>query len=171
MHCCRDVVCLPTPWDVVRIVRETGANPYKFLEFLTDEEVTDVAKNDPTWLECDGERYVMALRRGKKGCYFLNKRNGLCKIYDARPILCRLYPFNLHQTRDGEFKSFTLHENIGCPKDRGGTVKTRPLYDLYIEDCEHQEDYNDLVRVFNRREYRGKKPKHFVRMFIKGLYG
>ena len=53
-HCCRDVVCLPTPWDVLRIAMETGENPHEFLEFLTPEEIEGVNKNDPTWLRADG---------------------------------------------------------------------------------------------------------------------
>ena len=32
-HCCRDVVCLPTPYDVLRIALNTGADPRRFLEF------------------------------------------------------------------------------------------------------------------------------------------
>jgi len=47
-HCCRDVVCLPTPYDVLRIAMQTGENPYDFLEFLRPGEITGVAKNDPT---------------------------------------------------------------------------------------------------------------------------
>ncbi len=66
-HCCRDVICLPTPWDVVRLTRETGADPYKFLEFVTPEEIEDVKKSDPTWLRCNGTKYLMALRRTPKG--------------------------------------------------------------------------------------------------------
>ena len=165
-HCCTDVVCLPTPWDVIRIVRMEGADPHTFLEFLTPEEITGVEEDDPTWLEIDGERYIMALKRGKKGCHFLDKKTRYCTIYEARPILCRLYPFALKESKDGEFLGFGLHDDVGCPRNRDGVFDVQPLHDLYLDDSLHQEDYNDLVAVFNRRQEKGKKPQDFLHMFI-----
>lgn len=159
-------MALPTPWDVIRIVRETGRRPSEFLEFLTPEEIEGVNKNDPTWLEVDGERYLMALERGPKGCHFLDKKTKYCSIYASRPLLCRLYPFKLHETRDGKFKGFSLHTDVGCPRFRDGVVATQPLYAIYREDLEHQGDYNTLVKVFNRKQYAGKKPEDFLSMFL-----
>jgi len=166
-HCCTDVVCLPTPWDVIRIARATGLRPRRFLEFLTFDEVTDVAKSDPTWLECNGQRYIMALRRDEEtGCHFLSQEDKRCAIYEARPLLCRLFPFQLHETRDGKYKSFSLHGDVACPRRRDGDVTTGPLRDLWKEDIEHQEGYNRLVEVFNRRKRAGKRPADFVDLFI-----
>ncbi len=166
-HCCTDVVCLPTPWDVVRIAKETATDPKKFLEFVTPEELEGVAKSDPTWLEVDGERYMMALRRGPRGCHFLDKRTLRCKIYESRPLLCRLYPFQVHETRDGEYKNFSLHKDVGCPKNRDGVHLTEPLYEMYQLDCEHQQTYDGLVEAFNNKDYPGKKPSDFVGAFLK----
>jgi len=165
-HCCTEVVCLPTPWDVIRIVKATGLKPLKFLEFITPDEITGVAKTDPTWIECQGQRYLMTLQRGPKGCHFLDKRTRHCRIYEHRPILCRLYPFRVLETRGGDFRGFALHSNVGCPRHRDGDVPVRPLYELYQEDCLHQEDYQALVRVFNARRDKNKRPEDFIRMFI-----
>ena len=165
-HCCTDVVCLPTPSDVIRIVRATGEDPYRFLEFLGPDEISEVDENDPTWLDCNGRRFIMGLRRGKKGCYFLRKKTRRCKIYAARPLLCRLYPFRLQENRSGGFKGFTLHKDVGCPRHRDGVFETQPLYELYLEDEKHQEAYDYLVEAFNRRRSRNKKPKDFIAMFI-----
>ena len=166
-HCCTDVVCLPTPWDVIRIVRETGEDPHEFLEFLDPDEISGVAKNDPTWLEMNGKRFIMALRRGKRGCYFLKKNSKKCSIYEARPILCRLYPFKLQETRFGKFKGFSLHKDVGCPKHRDGSAETAALYRRYLEDDKHQEDYRDLVEVFNKKEHKNKEPEYFITMFVR----
>lgn len=165
-HCCTEVVCLPTPWDVIRIVKGTGAKPLEFLEFLAPDEISEVPKSDPTWLNCGGLRYIMALRRDARGCHFLDKRTRLCGIYEHRPILCRLYPFKVCETREGEFRGFALHRNVGCPRHRDGDVPVAPLYELYVEDCRHQEDYQALVRVFNARRDKNKRPEDFIRMFI-----
>lgn len=165
-HCCTEVVCLPTPWDVIRIVRMEGADPYAFLEFLTPDEITGVEDDDPTWLDVDGERFMMALRRDSKGCHFLDKKTRFCTIYEARPILCRLYPFALEESAEGEFLGFSLHDDVGCPKNRDGAHQTQPLYELYLDDSRHQEDYQDLVSVFNRRSYADKAPEDFIEMFV-----
>jgi len=169
-HCCTEVVCLPTPWDVRRIMAMTGEDPFDFLEFLTSEEIQDVEDDDPTWLEVDGERYMMALKRDEKlGCYFLNKKTKLCGIYDARPILCRLYPFKVIEDKDGSYKGFKLHKDVGCPKHTDGIMATKPLYDLYIQDDLNQDDYHELVEYFNKQDYPGKEVEDFVIMFTGGF--
>ncbi len=166
-HCCTDVVCLPTPWDVIQIVKATKLRPLEFVEFILPDEISEVAKSDPTWLVVDGKRYMMALRRdAKKGCFFRDPKTSYCTVYEERPILCRLYPYCLHETRDGAFKSFTLHKDVGCPRHRDGVAATGPLYDLYLEDREHQHAYADLVKVFNNRKSKTKRPEDFIKMFI-----
>jgi len=169
-HCCTEVVCLPSPFDVIRIIKHTGRHPLEFLDFLTEEELEDVDDDDPTWLECDDERYMMALKRDEKlGCFFLNKETKLCSIYEARPLLCRLYPFKVVESKKGNFKGFTLHDDVGCPRHQDGQVPIEPLKAYYEEDEEHQDDYHDLVEVFNARDYRNKRPEDFLKLFISGI--
>ena len=166
-HCCRDVVCLPTPWDVLRIAMNTSRDPRAFLEFLTPEEITGVAKSDPTWLKIGKDRYIMALRRDETtGCFFLDRHTRFCAIYEHRPLLCRLYPFKLHETQDGKFRAFSLHTDVGCPRHRDGKVEARPLYNLYLQDKTHQEDYATLVAAFNERQQPNRKPEDFLDLFI-----
>lgn len=163
-HCCRDVVCLPTPWDVVRLAREEGADPYKFLEFLSPDEIQGVSNSDRTWLRCNGTRYLMALRRSTKGCFFLDKRSLHCRAYAARPLLCRLYPFAVQESRHGQYKGFALHKDVECPRNRDDKKEAPPLYELYLEDKHHQMDYEDLVKFFNSRK--STNPWDFVKLFI-----
>lgn len=165
-HCCKDVVCLPTPWDVIRIVRETGSNPSEFVEFITPEDIRGVDKDDPTWLDVNGEKYMMALFRDSKGCYFLEADTHYCSIYESRPLLCRLYPMKVLETKDGEFKGFGLHTDVGCPKNRDGEMDVEKLNAIYQEDRGHHDDYDELVEVFNQRNYPGKKPHDFLAMFM-----
>jgi Fe-S-cluster containining protein len=169
-HCCTEVVCLPTPADVIRIARDTGKNPKKFLEWLTPEEIDGVDDDDPTWLECGDEKYMMALKRDeKKGCYFLDKKTRYCTIYESRPYLCRLYPFKVQETREGDVKGFTLHTDVGCPRNRDGKVDVSSLTEIYEDDQLNHEDYDDLVAIFNRRRDPDKKPKDFLKLLFSGL--
>lgn len=165
-YCCTEVVCLPTPHDVIQIVRATGIHPEEFLEFIPPNGVSGIDKSDPTWLKCNGSRHIMALRRDHNRCYFLDDNRPLCRAYHARPLLCRLFPFKLRENRQGQFNGFTLHHDVACPRHRDGEVLTGVLHGLYLQDCKHQEAYRDLVRVFNRRRYVGKKPQDFIALFV-----
>jgi Fe-S-cluster containining protein len=170
-HCCKDVVCLPTPWDVLRIAMNTHRDPREFVEFLTRDEIEGVANSDPTWLTIGKERYIMALfRTAEEGCFFLDKDTFYCSIYEHRPLLCRLYPFKLHETKDETFSHFTLHKDVGCPRFRDGVVETAPLYDLYLQDKMHQEDYVTLVDTFNALDKEGKKPENFLDLFVEVVW-
>lgn len=161
---------MPTPWDVRRIMRMTGQGPFDFLEFLSPDEIEDVEADDPTWLTVGDKRYIMALKRDEKlGCHFLDKKTRLCGIYDARPLLCRLYPFKVIEDEDGNYQGFELHEDVGCPKNEDGVVPARPLWDLYVQDDLNQEDYYELVDVFNQMDYPGKEIEDFVVMFTGGF--
>jgi len=152
---------------VLRIAMNTRSDPRGFLEFLSPDEVTDVEESDPTWLRVGDDRYIMALRRDEKtGCFFLNKKTRFCAIYEHRPLLCRLYPFRLHETREETFSGFSLHTDVGCPRDRNGVHETKPLYELYLQDKMHQEDYVRLVRAFNKNRRKNKRPEDFLDLFI-----
>lgn len=166
-HCCRDVVCLPTPWDVLRITLNTGRNPLKFLEFLSPDEITGVSKNDPTWLKIGKQKFIMALKRTpEEGCIFLDRKTRYCSIYEHRPLLCRLYPLKLHETRSGDFRSFTLHTDVGCPRHRDGILEAKPYYELYLQDKMHQEDYAMLVETFNTSAPPNSVPQDFLHLFM-----
>lgn len=140
-------------------------HPRKFLAFITEDEITGVYKSDPTWLKIDGKKYMMTLKRGKKGCYFRDPVKSTCKIYDHRPLLCRLFPFKLRQRRDGGVHSFSLHKDVGCPKYRDGMVEVAELAKLWEVERENQEDYKNLVAFFNSKKG-PKKPFDFVELFV-----
>jgi Fe-S-cluster containining protein len=148
----------------------TGGDPFDFIEFLEPDELDGVELDDPTWLDIKGKKYMMALNRDDKtGCYFLNNKTRMCSIYTARPLLCRLYPFKVLEDKNGTYKGFVLHKDVGCPKNKDGIVDTKPLYDLYIQDDLNQEDYQELVKIFNSKEYPGKEPEDFVILFMNGF--
>ena len=163
-YCCTDAVCRLTPRDAVRIAKATGKHPLDFLEFRTPDQMSDVADTDPTWLECGDERYMMVIRHVSDRCFFLDERTVECGIYDTRPALCRLFPFKLHLTRNGEFRAFSLHKDCGCPRYLDGTVDAQDLYRLFVEDDENQDDYIAMVAAFN--EVERDEPEEFVRMLI-----
>mgnify|MGYP001294604659 CR=1 FL=1 len=88
---------------------------------LYDIDVPVVEINDSTFFihsfeEVDGS---LSINKPKPPCKL--RRDGLCSIYDARPLVCRMYPVGL-VTVDSEV-SLVLHKNCKFSRDINGEAK------------------------------------------------
>lgn len=128
--------------QLCRIIKEVGfecdmcakccTNEFNDHVFLLDGEVTrirklapDILKPAPYFEFCDnsGTFYVSgyALRTREDGsCIFLD--SGRCRIYEERPMICRLYPYMLHREAD-----------------ESGKVDWRQISGLNEHGCYHSE--------------------------------
>jgi Fe-S-cluster containining protein len=100
------------------------------VELLTDEidRVKNLAwpKDDPLFgvkavMKHSGRTYLNHAPDGV--CVFLNRQTNLCRIHadfgvDAKPLGCRLYPFQISPTFDGEA---TISPRYTCPTVRKNT--------------------------------------------------
>jgi Fe-S-cluster containining protein len=97
--CCQQTDIYVTPGDVERIAAETGRRD--FYEFRPpDDPVYLKQDDDPIWpvlvfKEPDGTRRVLKQRPGGD-CHFLGEQ-GCTLPADARPLICRLYPFDFNE--------------------------------------------------------------------------
>ena len=66
--------------------------------------------------------YTHEMRKASGKCFFL--RDGLCSIYDARPITCVFYPFFLNRTADRCYR-FEL-----TPEKCAGTSHGREISEM-----------------------------------------
>ncbi len=86
--CCRDYMICVTPFDVLRIAKNTGLRPEKFSGLY--------AKNvfkydlDTAIGTKDGKQHLLYLK--SPPCPFLAK-HGDCTIYSFAPLVCRVYPY------------------------------------------------------------------------------
>ena len=93
--CCKtrgDVYLSPT--ETNKAAASLGLSIFEFKQqFVEEEEVTVAMTLDPEQIP-EGETGWTVLRHKQEdgSCIFLNDE-GLCKIYDARPIQCSTYPF------------------------------------------------------------------------------
>jgi Fe-S-cluster containining protein len=88
---------------------------------LYDLDVPIVEINDNTFFihsfeEVDG---ALSINKPKPPCRL--RRNGLCLMYDSRPLVCRMYPVGL-ETVDGEIL-LVFHKGCKFSRDMNGDRK------------------------------------------------
>lgn len=108
--CCQAPQIYVTRGDVKRIENETGRNGFSEFRLPDHPGYTD-QDDDPIWrdnaFQPDGTRRV--LKKQENGdCTFLGP-TGCTLTIEARPLVCRLYPFDY--TADG----FLNNLASGCP--------------------------------------------------------
>ncbi|MEM2137983.1 MAG: YkgJ family cysteine cluster protein [Candidatus Anstonellaceae archaeon] len=97
-RCCRGLAVVLTIPEAKRMVSELNLAPEDFLEFSSNIN----SKETPHYplLVRRGERgeveewFIILQRRRKVDCIFLGE-DLACTIYENRPHVCRLYPFEL----------------------------------------------------------------------------
>lgn len=110
--CCQDTEVFVTQGDIRRI--EPHADEIEFAEFRAPSDpIYDQSVEDPYWhhrvFQPDGTRRV--LKQSANGnCIFLGMQ-GCVLPEDARPLVCRLYPF------DYTFEGILPRLASGCPTE------------------------------------------------------
>jgi uncharacterized protein len=138
--CCQDTDIYVTLGDVRRITPHAKGQP--FTEFRPPAyPVYDQQLEDPFWHQHvfreDGQRRVLK-HQSNKDCFFLGEQ-GCVLPADARPSICRLYPFDYNA--DGILPRLAS----GCPVEL-----LRPDQSLIVElqmDAEHAEQLRRRLYV------------------------
>lgn len=94
----------------------------------------------------DCEPYVYEMRKTAKErkCVFLKEKH--CTIYALRPLICRFYPFELKNTKNGKYEFLYTKECLGIGK--GKRLKKSYFRNLFQRlttsnkhTRQHQESY------------------------------
>jgi len=94
--CCRGLAVVLTIPEARRMVAELGMAPQEFMEF-SDRVDPKGTPHYPLLVKSGSHvrKYYIILRKKEKfDCVFLNKDMS-CSVYNHRPHVCRLYPFEL----------------------------------------------------------------------------
>ena len=94
-RCCRGLAVVLTIPEAQRLLDATGARPEEILEFNCNVD----SRRTPHYpllvkTESAVEEWFIIIQRKGHDCIFLNSDLS-CKIYSARPFVCKLYPFEL----------------------------------------------------------------------------
>lgn len=123
---------------------------YKRLSKIADHSCY---KNTRTFYLTDNLRLHDVSFKGKD-CYFLEKLNKkkICRIYDSRFIICRLFPLAVTALPDGELLVNLIHCN-GVSLDHGELVN-----ESFVENI--LDDINSMDHSFLPKLIAGRKSYH-----------
>jgi len=137
-NCCASFVITITSFDLLRIIKETGLKPEEFAEL---RRLDILCYDDSQIIECKDKNfkdyYLLCLK--SHPCYFFDSKTG-CKIHSAKPMACRIYPFNENEKFSSKsmcpFISGLLFRASRSPKeDIRRYKKEKELYSEIVKKC------------------------------------
>lgn len=89
--CCSKYTVCVTDSDAKRIINSYGSSPHSFLTGVqVPDSVAHTYAGIPRFIGDRGRELVLALKEKNGRCIF---NEGVCKVYPARPLNCRTFPF------------------------------------------------------------------------------
>lgn len=106
-RCCRGLAVVLTIPEALRLLAATGSRAEEAIEFRRDVD-SRATPHYPLLVRTEKgvEEWFIIIRRQGRDCIFLNG-DLACSIYNDRPFVCRIYPFEL----DGQ----TMKKGALCP--------------------------------------------------------
>jgi Fe-S-cluster containining protein len=159
--------------------------------FLLDQDVKAIRTIDPGVLEpaplpefCDQNGifyvsgYALRTHADEIGtCLFLE--NGRCRIYDSRPVICRIYPSMLHREADDDgkvdwrqFSGLDKHGEYGVTvSDEESACIARETIEYENAFLTHEIHFLEYIEEYftrNNLRHVQKKYDDLMRGFLKG---
>jgi len=132
-NCCASFIITITSFDLLRIIKETGMKPEEFAEL---RRLDILAYDDSQVIECEENKfkdyYLLCLK--SHPCFFFDSKKG-CRIHAAKPMACRIYPFNENEKFSDKsmcpFISSLLFRASKSPKNE--IMEYKKEKELYVE--------------------------------------
>jgi len=158
--CSKYSVCL-NGYDVARLVKATDNSDWIDIIYAEDTE-PEIAHSFSLYRNGKRENFILCLMMKDDGnCIFLGE-NYFCKVYESRPMICRIYPFN--QKISG---SLNYKENIRCPMkwNLNGPESKEFLKDIE-KNKKELEDYGKWCEEWNSLLTPEKKLADFLEFIV-----
>lgn len=159
-RCCRDYLVCLTHSDVKRIYEETGS--LASIAFIPANEVRGASVS--SFFIQKGKRleefYICLAHKPDSSCIF--EDHDRCRIYGARPMPCRIYPFEPSDKPGGDPKQ---KRDSRCPMRWNSRKDEQEAKALIEQDRREIKEYGILCREWNATR-RGGKQEDFLRFMI-----
>jgi uncharacterized protein len=143
--CCRDLNQALSPYDVLRLRKHLGLSWPDFLSRFAEVHTGPVTGLPVVSLRFSGG--------DERNCPFVTDKG--CRVYDARPTSCRLYPLARALRRNREDGGLSVHYALlREPHCRGFEQSQRQTVRLWIasQDMEHGLAANDDLMALIARK-------------------
>jgi len=149
-NCCRDPLLPLTDADLHRVVSHTGLPASEVVKWV-DRHGIDLPGEPESFVMLRSGRRVMVLRHVQGGCRFLGA-DDRCTIYEARPLGCRIFPFDPDFNRKGEMVRLRMIEATDCPYEKDGKNSKTAIRTLHRQTEAELLAYQAKVVDWNRTQ-------------------
>lgn len=154
-NCCRDPLLPLTDEDVKRISERTGDAPREIVRFI-DRNAIDMDDEPEAFAILRQGRRVMILRHERGGCRYLGS-DDRCSIYGARPLGCRIFPFDPSFDKQGKIRRLKLIQATECPHELDGENDVDALRSLHTRYEAATLRYQEKIAEWNREQKRRRR--------------
>lgn len=159
-----------TDVDLKKIMKRTGDRARDIVRWVSRHEI-DLDGEPEAFAQLRVGRRVMVLAHDRRGCRYLGK-DDRCTIYGARPLGCRVFPFDPTFAKDGKLRRLKLIPATECIYELDGHNDADRLRELHSRFEAETDRYHERVAVWNReqtaRKRRGLAPQS-ARAFLSFL--
>lgn len=154
-NCCRDPLLPVTDDDVRRIQSETGERCAQVVQFV-DRNGIDLDDDPEAFAILRQGKRVMVLRHNRSGCRYLGA-DARCSIYRARPLGCRIFPFDPSFDAKGKLRRLKLIQATNCEYTLDGQNDPEALRKLHQRTEADTARYQAKIAEWNQLQLRRKR--------------
>ena len=155
--------------DVARLVAATAEPAASLVDWLRPDDV-DMTGEPASFVELNVGRRLMVLAHSSGQCRWLDA-SLRCRVYAARPLDCRSYPFSIEPREDASSMALSLLSFVSCdPRDDvpaddapGEAASALALTEQDTERWRELSEYQALVARWNRLARHRRRLGHRVR--------
>ncbi|MFZ5894404.1 MAG: YkgJ family cysteine cluster protein [Myxococcota bacterium] len=154
-NCCKEPLLPMTDADLRRISERTGDAPADIVRFI-DRNAIDMDDEPESFLTLRQGKRVMILRHQSGGCRYLGDDNR-CTIYGARPLGCRIFPFDPLYDKQGGLRRLKLIQATDCLYEMDGENDPDAVQKLHRRYEAQNTAYQAKVAEWNRVQQARKR--------------
>jgi len=147
-NCCKEPLLPLTDGDVKRIAKGTGEKPKDFIRWV-DRHGIEMDDEPEGFVSLRQGKRVMVLKHERGACRYLGSDNR-CTIYTARPLGCRIFPFDPTFDKKGKLRRLKLIQAADCKYELDGENDPDAIRKLHTRYEEATHAYQDRVAEWNK---------------------
>jgi Fe-S-cluster containining protein len=126
----------------------TQRPPDELVRWIAPKQI-DLDDEPEAFVRLRTGKRVMTLRQERTGCIFLGA-DQRCRVYEARPLGCRVFPFDTKFDTKGKLRRLELIPATDCPYELNGKNPISTIRRQQREFLDEVDAYQAKVFAFNQ---------------------